>query len=109
MVLVAYKKHCMEARIMERTSNQPTFLDNLTSDLGGRRTSEFFRKCNQLIPWSELAEPQFSPESIRQVASDLHLKVRIIDPEGGGTPETSSYLGMMRFNSDAIYTALNEK
>lgn len=42
---------------MERTSNQPTFLDSLTSDMGGRRTSEFFRKCNQLIPWNELAEP----------------------------------------------------
>jgi transposase, IS5 family len=42
---------------MERTSNQPTFLDNLTSDLGGRRTAEFFHKCNQLIPWNELAEP----------------------------------------------------
>jgi transposase, IS5 family len=42
---------------MERTSNQPTFLDNLTSDLGGRRTADFFGKCNELIPWNELAEP----------------------------------------------------
>ena len=57
MVLVSDKNHCMEAEIMERTSNQPTFLDGLTSDLGGRRTSEFFRKCDQLIPWNELAEP----------------------------------------------------
>jgi IS5 family transposase len=57
MILVADKKHCMEAKTMERTSNQPTFLDSLTSDLGGRRTSEFFRRCNQLIPWNELAEP----------------------------------------------------
>lgn len=42
---------------MERTTNQPTFLDSLTSDLGGRRTSEFFAKCERLIPWAELAEP----------------------------------------------------
>lgn len=42
---------------MERTSNQPTFLDSLTADLGGRRTVEFFRKCNELVPWNELAEP----------------------------------------------------
>ncbi len=42
---------------MERTSNQPTFLDSLTSDLGGRRTAQFFQKCDQLIPWNELAEP----------------------------------------------------
>jgi IS5 family transposase len=47
----------MEAKIMERTSNQPTFLDSLTSDLGGRRTAAFFSKCDQLIPWNELAEP----------------------------------------------------
>jgi zinc transport system substrate-binding protein len=54
------------------------------------------------------AEPQFSPESIQQVANDLHLKVRIIDPEGGGTPETSSYIDMMRFNTEVIYKALSE-
>ena len=42
---------------MERINNQPTFLDSLTSDLGGRRTSEFFSKCDRLIPWNELAEP----------------------------------------------------
>ena len=42
---------------MERTNNQPTFLDSLTSDLGGRRTAAFFSKCDELIPWNELAEP----------------------------------------------------
>ena len=42
---------------MERTSNQPTFLDSLTSDLGGPRTAEFFHKCDKMIPWNELAEP----------------------------------------------------
>jgi len=57
MRLVADKNYCTEAKNMERTSNQPTFLDSLTSDLGGYRTGEFFRKCNQLIPWNELAEP----------------------------------------------------
>jgi zinc transport system substrate-binding protein len=52
------------------------------------------------------AEPQFSPESIQQVAKDLNLKVRIIDPEGGGTSETSNYIDMMRFNTNVIYEAL---
>ena len=42
---------------MERTNNQPTFLDSLTSDLGGRRTSKFFAKCERLIPWADMAEP----------------------------------------------------
>lgn len=42
---------------MERINNQPTFLDSLTSDLGGRRTAQFFSKCDRIIPWKELAEP----------------------------------------------------
>ena len=42
---------------MERQNNQFTFLDQLTNDLGGRRTAEFFRKCDKYIPWNELAEP----------------------------------------------------
>jgi IS5 family transposase len=57
MTLVAKKTYCMEAKTMERTSNQPTFLDSLTSELGGRRTAQFFKKCDQLIPWNDLAEP----------------------------------------------------
>jgi zinc transport system substrate-binding protein len=53
-------------------------------------------------------EPQFSAESIRQLATDFHLKIRMLDPEGGGTGETKSYLDMMRFNAETIYKALSE-
>lgn len=42
---------------MERKNNQLTFLDNLTSNLGGKRTAEFFAKCDKFIPWQQLAEP----------------------------------------------------
>ena len=42
---------------MERKNNQLTFLDNVTSDLGGRRTAAFFAKCDKFIPWEQLAEP----------------------------------------------------
>ena len=42
---------------MERKNNQLTFLDNATSDLGGKRTAEFFAKCDRFIPWDQLAEP----------------------------------------------------
>ena len=42
---------------MERKNNQLTFLDNVTSDFGGKRTAEFFAKCDKYIPWAELAEP----------------------------------------------------
>jgi IS5 family transposase len=42
---------------MERKNNQLTFLDNATSDLGGKRTAEFFIKCDRFIPWDQLAKP----------------------------------------------------
>lgn len=42
---------------MARTTNQLTFLDNITSDLGGKRTADFFAKCDKYIPWEKLAEP----------------------------------------------------
>lgn len=42
---------------MERKTNQLTFLDNITNDLGGKRTAAFFIKCDQYIPWETLAEP----------------------------------------------------
>ncbi|HUV92705.1 MAG TPA: hypothetical protein VMV80_06435 [Anaerolineales bacterium] len=41
----------------ERKTNQLTFLDNITSDLGGKRTAVFFAKCDQYITWNALAEP----------------------------------------------------
>ncbi|MFC1761110.1 hypothetical protein ACFL6U_03420 [Planctomycetota bacterium] len=42
---------------MERKTNQLTFLDDITSGLGGKRTATFFAKCDQYIPWQTLAEP----------------------------------------------------
>lgn len=51
-------------------------------------------------------EPQLSPESIRQIAADLNLKIRTLDPEGGGTAENQNYINMMLSNSDVIYNAL---
>ena len=42
---------------MERQNNQFSFLDHLTNDLGGKRTAEFFQKCDKYIPWNDLAEP----------------------------------------------------
>ena len=41
---------------MERNTNQLTFLDDVISDLGGKRTATFFAKCNQYIPWETLAD-----------------------------------------------------
>lgn len=41
---------------MERTTNTPTFADAATLDLGCPRTAEFFAKCDQHIPWQQLAD-----------------------------------------------------
>ena len=41
---------------MERKTEQLSFLDGLTAGLGGRRTAEFFKKCDEFIPWQQLAE-----------------------------------------------------
>ena len=41
---------------MERKGLQPTFVDGLTADLGGRRMAEFFAQCEKAIPWQQLAD-----------------------------------------------------
>lgn len=41
---------------MERRLAERSFVDEMTCDLGGRRTTAFFEKCNRLIPWSQLAQ-----------------------------------------------------
>ena len=41
---------------MERTTNPPTFADAATLELGCPRSAEFFTKCDQHIPWQQLAD-----------------------------------------------------
>jgi hypothetical protein len=40
---------------MERINAQPTFTDLTLAGLGGRRTAEFFDRCQSLIPFDKLA------------------------------------------------------
>jgi IS5 family transposase len=40
---------------MERKLAEPTFADAMTADLGGPRTKGFLDRCQELIPWGELA------------------------------------------------------
>jgi hypothetical protein len=61
MIYKINNNQSMEAIVMERQINQPSFLDSLTADLGGRRTAEFFQKCDKLIPDSNRS---FYPASI---------------------------------------------
>jgi transposase, IS5 family len=41
---------------MERKLAEPTFADAVVAELGGPRTKGFLDRCEQLIPWRELAD-----------------------------------------------------
>lgn len=41
---------------MERKLAEPTFADAVVADLGGPRTAAFLGRCQELIPWGELAD-----------------------------------------------------
>lgn len=41
---------------MQRKNNEPTFADAATMDLGCPRAAAFFSKCQQHIPWQQLAD-----------------------------------------------------
>ena len=43
--------------MMQRRNAQPTFVDQVTAQLGGPRTSSLLNKLDELIPWQELAQP----------------------------------------------------
>jgi ABC-type Zn uptake system ZnuABC Zn-binding protein ZnuA len=79
---------------------------------GKEPTPEFLARFIKTIKENNIKvvfiEPQFSAEAIRQVANDLHVKIGVLDPEGGAAPETKTYIDMMRFNADAIDKALSE-
>jgi IS5 family transposase len=42
---------------MQRQNKNPALIDGLTADLGGPKSGEFFKRCEELIPWRELALP----------------------------------------------------
>lgn len=51
-------------------------------------------------------EPQFSSDAIRQVATDLNIMLAPLDPIGGTSPQTQSYLDLIRYNADTVFTLL---
>ena len=53
-------------------------------------------------------EPQFSADAIQQVAADLNIKIDSLDPEGGATEQTTTYIGMMMYNADKLFNALGK-
>lgn len=43
--------------MIQRRNAEPTFVDQVTAELGGPRTSALLARLDTLIPWEELAEP----------------------------------------------------
>lgn len=41
---------------MERKNLSPTLLDGMAADLGGRKAEAFFKRCDELVPWNDLAK-----------------------------------------------------
>jgi ABC-type Zn uptake system ZnuABC Zn-binding protein ZnuA len=80
---------------------------------GKEPTPEFLAEFTKTIKENKIkvifTEPQFSTEVIIQVAKDLGVKLQLVDPEGGGSPETMSYISMMKFNANTIYNALRNQ
>ena len=54
------------------------------------------------------SEPQFSTGLIEQIAKDTNLKIYQLDAEGGGNAGKETYIKLMEYNSETIFTALNE-
>lgn len=50
------------------------------------------------------SEPQLSSESLKPFLRDLGISLAILDPEG--SPETASYIELMRYNATTVYDAL---
>lgn len=55
-----------------------------------------------------LTEPQFSSEAISQVAADLGVRLGVLDPIGGMSPQTSNYLDLIKTNAVTIIAALSQ-
>lgn len=72
----------------------PRYLADLIADIKQKNISVLF------------IEPQFSAEAISQVARDLNITLATLDPIGGTTTSTQSYIDLLRTNADTIAKAL---
>jgi len=55
------------------------------------------------------SEPQLSSAAIAQSAKDLSVTLETLDPIGGSTPETDSYVKMVEYNGEKIFESLQNK
>jgi len=73
-------------------------------------TPQYLAKFMETIKQKQIriifSEPQLSPDVIMQTAKDLGVKLDTLDPIGGTSPETDSYVKMLEWNADKIAQAL---
>jgi zinc transport system substrate-binding protein len=80
---------------------------------GKEPTPEFLAEFSKTIRENNIkvlfTEPEFSPEAVKQLAKDIGLKLKVLDPLGGTSPQTDNYISMMKSNAKAIYDALSSQ
>ncbi len=79
---------------------------------GKEPTPDFIASFTKTIKQNNVkvlfTEPQFSTEVVKQLAKDIGIKLEVLDPIGGTSPETDSYISMIKTNANTIYNALSK-
>lgn len=80
---------------------------------GKEPTPEFIASFTRTIKDNNVkvlfTEPQFSADVVGQLAKDIGIKLEVLDPVGGTSPQTDSYIKMVKNNADIIYNALSKR
>jgi zinc transport system substrate-binding protein len=80
---------------------------------GKEPTPEFIAEFTKTIKENNIkvlfTEPEFSPDAVKQLAKDMGLTLKVLDPLGGTSAQTDSFISMMESNANAIYNALSGK
>jgi zinc transport system substrate-binding protein len=80
---------------------------------GKEPTPDFIVRFTKIIKENNIkvlfTEPQFSADVVRQLAKDIGIKLEVLDPIGGTSAQTDSYISMIKTNADIIYNTLSKK
>src|SRR5262245_53404205 len=109
-------------RLMERKSEQPTFVDAAASELGGPRTAAFLDQCERLIPWEDLAAgvsdvfaeptkggvPVWRPSALAgEAVCEVHDAAEVVRPvrpaAGGATPRPHQFPSIYGADDDGSH------
>ena len=80
---------------------------------GKEPTPDFIARFTKIIKENDVkvlfTEPQFSTEVIKQLAKDIGIRLEVLDPIGGTSVQTDSYISMIKSNAKTIYDALSKQ